>query len=846
MTLALTLAPSGVSQPKPASLPVTLPFNLDAFTTDGKRTNGNFDAGYTYPAELMPASIVRDGITFQLGPTNDGAFNALSCQGQTISLNGSGYDHLYLLAAAASNATTGTFTVNPGEVQTNLTVQYFTGFIGQWIPPSVISDEVAWVCTHRHDSTGANNAYNFCYLFKYRIDLPPNATSLVLPNAPNLRIFAMTLTTNTTPETVPAGGPLAANQLPWAEAGPDRLANAGPGGAAMVTLDASASSDPDGVIVSYAWSTNGVSLATGVQPTVTLPLGTNVVQLTVTDNQGGTSQDAVTVTVLPPLNVTLTASTNRGSAPLTVQFTGSATGALTNLTSPDTTDDHLGTITARGENTGGGEIAVNAFDNNTATKWLDFSTNANFASWIQYQYASGLRYAVTNYTITSANDAPERDPSAWRLLASNDGGATWATLDARTNQAFSARFQKLTFSTTNTNVYNIYRLQIDSVYNPSAANSVQLSEIELLGSGIPGYVYAWSFGDGAVSTAQNPQHTFTINGNYQVMLAVSSGLQTGTNSLVITVGPPLTATLAASPATGAAPLSVQFTAQTAGGNIARAPYDTTDAGQGTITAQGDHPANETMAKAFDNDPATKWLDYANAFPSTRSSWIQYQYAGGSQFVVSQYTITSGNDAASYPERSPKNWRLLASNDGASWATLDTRINQVFTGSKQKFVYPVANTAAYNIYRFQIDCVSNPPTANSMQLDELEFIGLPACTYSWSFGDGATSTAQNPQHLYTSNGTYTVTVVVSDGVALATNSMTVSALPLALAAVLPDTSRLVLSWPSWASNVSLYAATNLGSPVQWLPVTNPISNQNGTNTVTVTIDPGNCFFQLRSQ
>ena len=81
LTLALTLsaAPSRVT--KPACAPVALPFNLDAISTDGNRTDGNFDSGYTYPAELMPAVILRDGVTFQLGPTNDGAFNAVSCRG---------------------------------------------------------------------------------------------------------------------------------------------------------------------------------------------------------------------------------------------------------------------------------------------------------------------------------------------------------------------------------------------------------------------------------------------------------------------------------------------------------------------------------------------------------------------------------------------------------------------------------------------------------------------------------------------------------------------------------------------------------------------------------------------
>ena len=34
-------------------------------------------------------------------------------------------------------------------------------------------------------------------------------------------------------------------------------------------------------------------------------------------------------------------------------------------------------------------------------------------------------------------------------------------------------------------------------------------------------------------------------------------------------------------------------------------------------------------------------------------------------------------------------------------------------------------------------------------------------WSWSFGDGATSTAQNPQHGYANPGTYTVTLQATD-------------------------------------------------------------------------------------
>ena len=43
-----------------------------------------------------------------------------------------------------------------------------------------------------------------------------------------------------------------------------------------------------------------------------------------------------------------------------------------------------------------------------------------------------------------------------------------------------------------------------------------------------------------------------------------------------------------------------------------------------VSAQGEHPLMETCDRAFDGDPTTKWLDFANGH-TNRSSWIQWQY-----------------------------------------------------------------------------------------------------------------------------------------------------------------------------------------------------------------------------
>ena len=463
----------------------------------------------------------------------------------------------------------------------------------------------------------------------------------------------------------------------------------------------------------------------------------------------------------------------------------------------DLTDDQTGIVTAQGQNPTN-EMATNVFDNDLMTKWLDFATNnpATRASWIQYRQPVGAIANVIQYTIASANDAPERDPSDWRLLGSNNGGTNWDILDLRTNQAFASRNNKRVYSIPNLNAYNLYRLQIDRVFDTNTANSVQLSELEFIGT--PVATYAWNFGDGTTSALQNPLHTYTNSGNFIVKLVASDGVAFSTNTF--TVATALASVLntnsfyvtstATSAVASVTQQLVQFSAQAYGG-IASTKADTTDISSAEISAQGQNSdSGEYALNAFDNNIATKWLDFATNNPSTRASWIQYRYASNASFAVSRYTVTSANDA---PERDPRDWRLLGSNTGGTnWATLDTRTGETFISRAQTRSFSFTNNTAYNLYRFQIDSVNAPFSANSVQLAELELFGS-AATYAWIFGDGALSSAQNPTHAYTTNGTYTARVVASDGVSFATNNLSVTS---ALAAL----------------------------PAQWLPATAAVTNR----------------------
>jgi len=97
---------------------------------------------------------------------------------------------------------------------------------------------------------------------------------------------------------------------PTANAGPDQTAEC-----PNVALNGSASTDPNGTndIVSYQWFLGQTKIADGEKPSCTLPVGTHIVTLKVTDKMGASDTDDVTVTVIdttPPV-VTLRMSPDR-------------------------------------------------------------------------------------------------------------------------------------------------------------------------------------------------------------------------------------------------------------------------------------------------------------------------------------------------------------------------------------------------------------------------------------------------------------------------------------------------------------------------------------------------------
>jgi hypothetical protein len=67
----------------------------------------------------------------------------------------------------------------------------------------------------------------------------------------------------------------------------------------VVTLDGSASTDPEGGTLTVEWRVDGQPVATDLVAQVTLPVGTHTALLTVTDPTGASATDEVVVVIAP-------------------------------------------------------------------------------------------------------------------------------------------------------------------------------------------------------------------------------------------------------------------------------------------------------------------------------------------------------------------------------------------------------------------------------------------------------------------------------------------------------------------------------------------------------------------
>jgi PKD repeat protein len=268
----------------------------------------------------------------------------------------------------------------------------------------------------------------------------------------------------------------------------------------------------------------------------------------------------------------------------------------------------------------------------------------------------------------------------------------------------------------------------------------------------------------AVTFSADPPVSFGSNTGQSIPGTTTNGTIT-----IVPPSPELVAEFSATPLSGEAPLSVNFTDESIG-NPTSWLWDFGDGGSATsqnpnhtYTSAGTYTVKLTISKGADSDSEIKTnyitvIDPGNAPDPDFEADAQ---CGPNPLTV-QFTDLSTNN--------PTSW-LWNFGDGSSSTSQNP--NHTYTAAG---TYTVSLTATNNsgsntatkpdFVTVKAICAdfSATPTSGTAPL-AVQFTDLSTgnpTSWLWDFGDGNSSTSQNPSHTYTLAGTYTVTLTASNG------------------------------------------------------------------------------------
>ncbi|WP_277749825.1 PKD domain-containing protein [Methanoculleus taiwanensis] len=299
--------------------------------------------------------------------------------------------------------------------------------------------------------------------------------------------------------------------------------------------------------------------------------------------------------------------------------------------------------------------------------------------------------------------------------------------------------------------------------------------------------WSWEFGDGATSTEQNPVHTYAAAGAYTVSLNATNAAGSDIEEQIdlITVTEPVNASFTANATSGATPLTIQFTDTSTGAptswswDFGDGATSTEQSPVHTYTAEGTYTVSLTATNAVSDDTRVE-TDYivATVFPG---AGFDVNVSSGMAPLTVQFTDLSTGEPTAW------SWEF---GDGAT-STEQNPVHTYAAAGAYTVTLNATNAAGSDIEE-QVDLITaiGPVTASftaNVTGGVVPFAvgftdtstGAPT-SWSWDFGDGATSTEQSPVHIYTVEGTYTVSLTatnaVSDDTLVETDLITATALP----------------------------------------------------------------------
>ncbi len=533
-----------------------------------------------------------------------------------------------------------------------------------------------------------------------------------------------------------------------------------------------------GLAATYTWDNGaGTGANVNVCPAVTTTYTVSVVE----QCSGFTDQASITINVVPPAvpgTAAISATNICSGDPVNINLAGSAgtidwqtapgaAGPWTNTGSTATTfNDNPTTSTCyRAEVTGCAGVVYS----NVVCVTVDPPPLPNFAA---PNVCAGTATAFTNTSGTGGG--PAITGYAWDF---GDGNTSTAQNPNHTYAGPGTYNVTLTITNATGCTANVTQaVTVDplptanftSVIACPGANSTFTDQSAVGGGGVINQ-WAWDFGDGNTSTAQNPTNAYAASGNYNVTLTVTTtGGCTNTITIPVTVPEIPVANFTANQvcqgtATNFTDMSTIGVGAITGWNwdfgdgntsTAQNPNHTYAAGGNynvtlTVTTGGGCTHNVTLPVTVDNTPAANftfpqpwclanaiaYTDASNGNGGTINQWA-WDFGDGN-------TSATQNPTHTYTTAGPHNVSLTVTTTNGCTHTLVQAVT-LEPDPTPDFVF---NPGCPGLPSAFTDASTAGGTATINQ-------------WAWDFGDGNTSTAQNPTNSYTTAGNYNVTLTVT--------------------------------------------------------------------------------------
>ncbi|MEI9810194.1 MAG: PKD domain-containing protein [Bacteroidota bacterium] len=380
--------------------------------------------------------------------------------------------------------------------------------------------------------------------------------------------------------------------------------------------------------------------------------------------------------------------------------------------------------------------------------------------------------------IVNFQDLSAGSPTSWNW---DFGNGNTSTIQNPIATYFVPGSYTITLTVTNTNGSNtLTRNQYITVYDIPAVNftadnqsgcfplRVNFTDISTAGAGNTNVSWQWDFGNGATSSLQNPSVAYTTAGNFTITLKVTNDkgcVKTISRPNYIAVTPGVTAGFTnTQPAVCSAPALITFTNTSTGPGTLTWQWNFGDGNTSTVQ----HPANTYTAAG--NYTITLVVTSSSGCEDTIRSSVPVTIGGIATDFTSPASVCT-NATASFTNTSTPAPASALWNFGD--AGMSTQINPTH-------IYTAPGTYTVKLYNTYASCtdsaihsiVVNPlpvanftaPVTTKCEPDltvNFQDLSTGAVSWLWNFGDGNTSVLQNPSHIYTSYGSFSVKLFITN-------------------------------------------------------------------------------------